>query len=156
MPSSFFAAAEATDEAIGDQPGLGPIAPVPVIFLTARAIELGLKAYLIHCGVSLAHIVDRLGHDLEVCLEEAERHDFSDHARLNDEDRQVLHLLNDSYRSKDLEYFFRGSKTLPEHGPLQTTAVRILDGVAEALPEAHLLLETKAGMIYSAIHRSTT
>ncbi|MEW5962886.1 MAG: hypothetical protein AB1749_04930 [Pseudomonadota bacterium] len=148
----FFAAADATDEAIGSEPGCEIVAPVPVIFLTARAVELGLKAYLIHCGVDLKRIVDELRHDLLMCLEEAEKHGFSP---LENGVRQLLRLLNDSYKFKDLEYFFSGSKTLPEHGALQTVTVRILDEVVSSVPDAQLLLRSKSGQIFSAFHRSS-
>jgi hypothetical protein len=52
----FYAAALATDDAIGDMDGYEITAPTPVNNLIGHAIELGLKAYLLHSGHSLADI----------------------------------------------------------------------------------------------------
>jgi hypothetical protein len=61
----FYAAAVAADKAIGSSPGYEVTAPTPVNYLMGHAIELGLKAYLLHTGTSLGNI-HKIGHRL--CL----------------------------------------------------------------------------------------
>jgi hypothetical protein len=65
----FYAASIATRKALARD----VIAPVPVNYLMGHALELGLKAYLLHHGLTPNQIKRELGHDLLKCLAHAEK-----------------------------------------------------------------------------------
>jgi hypothetical protein len=146
----YFAAAEATDEAIGDQPPYWATAPAPVMFLIGRSLELGLKAFLIHKNVPLEEIKNKIGHNLDRALAAAEKNGLSSVA-LSPEDRAIIKLMNSIYATKDLEYFIRGATTYPVYGPLQTVCKRVLAEVINEIPQARNLLRSRAGQIFESI-----
>jgi hypothetical protein len=120
-----------------------------------RALELGLKAYLVHRGVPLKDLGNswKFSHNLEACLAEAERLGLSGHVAIRDQDRDIVRVVNAVYKPKFLEYFVRGPTTRPQYGFLQETTLRILDAVVAVVPDAHFHLNTKAGQVFSSFHR---
>lgn len=69
----FFEAALAVDDKLGLKLGNEIIAPIPVLYLSAQSIELGLKSFLVFKGVPLDDLPKRkLGHDLIKCLKKAD------------------------------------------------------------------------------------
>jgi len=59
----FYAAAIATDDAIGEKAGHQVTAPVSVNYLIGHSIELALKAYVLQAGGDLA-LIKGIGHRL--------------------------------------------------------------------------------------------
>lgn len=135
----FYAAALATDDAIGDEDGYEVTAPISVNYLVGHAIELGLKAYLLHQGRSLADI-KAIGHRLCLAYEEARKLGLDTHFQPEPEDVSVLNALDALYSDKQFEYIETGPKTFPVFGPLQHFARGLLLGVAHAIPLGKVFL----------------
>jgi hypothetical protein len=124
----FFEAALAVDDRMGRRPGYERIPPTPVLFLVAHSIELALKAYLRHSGMSVSAITD-LRHDLMRCWNVACRHGIETHVSLDDVDLEVIGVLNDLHVSTELRYIVTGAKTFPAFGPLQGAAQKLLNAI---------------------------
>jgi hypothetical protein len=144
----FYAAALATDDAIGAMDGYEITAPTPVNYLIGHAIELGLKAYLLHRGRSLADI-KFMGHRLCLAYNEARKDGLDAHFQPEAEDVSVLDALDTLYSDKQFEYIETGCKTFPVFGPLQHFARELLLGVTRAIPQGELFLreQYKAGQL---------
>jgi hypothetical protein len=144
----FYAAAVATDAAIGDSAGYEITAPPPVNYLMGHAIELGLKAYLLHRGRSLADIKS-IGHRLRFAYDEARKLGLDEHLPPDAIDVSVLDALDALYSDKQFEYIETGFKTFPVFGPLQHFARELLRGLTKAIPNGELLLreECRAGQL---------
>ncbi len=67
----YIDAARLVDTHHGKRPGFELVSPVPAYFLAAHGIELTLKAYLRHEGVSVRDLSRRYGHDLHACYRKA-------------------------------------------------------------------------------------
>jgi hypothetical protein len=144
----FYAAAIATDRAIGDSPGYEITAPTPVNYLMGHAIELGLKAYLLHTGHSLADL-HTIGHRLCVAYSKARVAGLDAHFQPRPEEASVLDTLDALYSDKQFEYIETGLKTFPVFGPLKHFARELLLGVTRAIPKGELFLrdDYKAGQL---------
>ncbi len=144
----FYAAAVATDRAIGDMDGYETFAPTPVNYLIGHAIELGLKAYLLQQGVGLDGI-RKIGHELITAYDEARARGLDNHFTPKDGDISVLQTLDALYSDKQFEYIETGAKTFPVFGPLQQFARGLLLGVTKSIPKGEILLRDKykAGQI---------
>jgi hypothetical protein len=144
----FYAAAVATDRAIGDTAGYEITAPIPVNYLMGHSIELGLKAYLLQQGVGLRRI-HKIGHRLRVGYDEARRFDLDSHFPPESVDVSVLDVLDALYSDKQFEYIETGHKTFPVFGPQQRFARGLLLGVTRSIPNGEILLREKykAGQI---------
>jgi hypothetical protein len=138
----FYAAAIATDDAIGDTDGYEITAPTPVNYLIGHAIELGLKAYLLQSGRSLADIKS-IGHRLCLAYNEARKDGLDAHFQPAPEDVTVLDALDTLYSDKQFEYIETGPKTFPVFGPLRHFARELLLGVTKAIPQGELFLREK-------------
>lgn len=125
----FLEAALAADDKMGMKTGYEIIAPIPVMYLVGHSIELSLKAYLLHKGVSLTKLKN-LGHDLEKCYKKAEEHGLQQHVTLTREDIDVIGVLNKLYSTKELNYFVKGTKQFPVFGPLEALSKKLIDSVA--------------------------
>ncbi len=140
----FFAAAHATNDAIGDDLGHEMHAPMVVNFLVGQALELALKAYLLDQGLSVAQLRRSYGHDLVTLFDDAREKGFGGD-RLRPSDRAILGLLNGPYKARDLQYFTAGTKpAFPVFEPLNGVACAVLRAAVDAIPHAHLLERRKA------------
>lgn len=144
----FYAAAVAADKAIGHSPGYEVTAPTPVNYLMGHAIELGLKAYLLHTGKSLVNI-RRIGHRLCLAYSRARKVGLDEYFPPDAIDVDVLDALDQLYSDKQFEYIETGPKTFPVFGPLRHFARELLLGLTKAVPHGELLLRDryKAGQI---------
>jgi len=97
----------------------------PLYFLLGHAIELSFKSYLLARGESLERL-KRIGHDLNVCLDEAEKAGIVDLVHLSPTDRALVTLMNRSYKSKEFEYRVTGAKSIPFSADLIGLLERIL------------------------------
>ncbi len=145
----FYAAAIVTDDAIGDMPGHDAVAPITVNYLIGHAIELGLKAYLLHRDVPLDHIKYKIGHRLVKARDQAMELGLGEHFQPKADWGDVLEVLDGLYSDKQFEYIETGSKLFPIFGPLQGYAAGLLRAVAGVVPSGTLLLRDnhKPGVI---------
>ena len=121
----FSKAATATDDTLGMEKGFEEIAPVPVMYLRGHSIELILKSYLIHFGADERKL-KKIGHDLTKCYKRAKESGLNKHIELNNGDVEVLSVLNELYKSKQLNYMVKGYKNFPIMGPLETLNKNLL------------------------------
>jgi hypothetical protein len=107
-----------------------------------HAIELGLKAYLLHSGHSLANM-QSIGHRLCLAYNKAREAGLDAHFPPDAIDVSVLDALDHLYSDKQFEYIETGPKAFPVFGPLQHFARELLLGVTRAIPKGELLLRDK-------------
>lgn len=91
--------------------------PVPY-FSYCRAIELGLKAYLLAKGKSIKWIKTELRHDLKKALKHAKQNSLEDLVNTSNKEELEIEIANIYYDEKGFEYFFfenhvTGLKDLP-------------------------------------------
>jgi len=124
----YFDSALAADKVVGERKGYEIVAPAPVMFLIAHAIELALKAYLRNRGATLAEIKG-IGHNLLDCWQESVEKGIEEFVKLSEEDVGVLELISDLHSSTELRYIQTGFKQFPVFGLLESLARKILDTV---------------------------
>ena len=129
----FFKAARCVDKIMGRERGYEILAPIPVLYLTGHSIELALKAYLLHCKVSLDDLKNRLRHDLIKCLKEAEKLNIEKYIKFEKIEIETLKHLNKLYVSKQLEYIKVGSKEYPIYGHIQSFCEKLLNNLGQLL-----------------------
>ena len=142
----YYAAANAADNAIGDDHGHEIHAPMVVNFLVGQAVELGLKAFLLQEGLSVDELRSRkYGHDLIALFDEAKARGFAKGDEVGAHERGMLQLLNGPYKDRELQYFKAGTKeAFPVFGPLEAAAVSILRRLMVEVRQADLLLTRQA------------
>ena len=117
MPSSlfwsaaedFFAAAQKTKS---NDP-LGFESCGVTFYLAGHALELVLKAFLRAKGFSIDDLKNKFSHDLVKLLNQAEAQDLGELVAISKESRQLILMLNDVYKPKDLEYYVAGLQRRP-------------------------------------------
>jgi hypothetical protein len=124
----YYDAAIAADNVIGHRKGYEIVAPAPVMFLIAHAIELALKAYLRWKGVDLGGL-KKVRHNLEACWAAACEHGVTEHVSLTDEELGILRLISDLHSSTELRYIQTGYKQFPVFGPLQQMSAKVLNTI---------------------------
>lgn len=120
----FMEAALAVDAAIC----IRPVALVPALYLVGHSIELSLKAYLLHRGVSLSELRS-LGHNLGSCLKKAEELDLLNHVQFESYEVASFEFLDELYSTKQLEYIVTGEKIFPETYLIMRFANKLSDAV---------------------------
>lgn len=124
-----FDAAIAADDVLGHRKGYEITAPVPVMFLVGQAIELALKAFLLHQGVELRKLRYDYGHELHRALKKAKELGLYKFVPLTTEEESMVELLNTLYASKQLQYIVSGPKTYPVFGPLEAVGRKLVFGI---------------------------
>lgn len=101
-------------------------------FLSCRAIEMGLKAYLLARGDSVK-TVKLLDHDLTRALTESYARGIDVLVELTEADRDVLRAVNAQYRAHTLAYWELFSSVAAPKNPdlhlLSVIAKKLLDGI---------------------------
>jgi hypothetical protein len=128
--AEFLRASLAADDGMGKGREYDFIAPVPVMYLAGHAIELALKSYLLHGGVTLQQLRRRFGHDLGKCFRKAKELGLLDHAKFEEAELGAFHVLDALYSTKQLEYIVTGAKEFPMFGPIQSFARKLNEAVA--------------------------
>jgi hypothetical protein len=130
----YLAAALAADQTLGPTDPDG-VASAPVLYLLGQSVELSLKAFLAHRGVSLEDLKSpkKFGHSLDRCLEKAQELGLPVHIELTELDVATIGTLNALYASKELNYIVTGFRHYPRFGAVRSVAVRILKAVAPAV-----------------------
>lgn len=144
--AEFMEAALAADDKLGNKPGHEIVAPIPVMFLVGQAIELSLKAFLLHRGVTLRQLRKSHGHQLRSALKKAKELGLSSLTQITDEEQSVIELLDDLYASKQLQYIVTGEKVFPVFGSLERVALKLIHAIGHEvgfpprnLPDAPLI-----------------
>ncbi|KXI29585.1 HEPN domain-containing protein [Paraglaciecola hydrolytica] len=84
---------------------------LPSYFLLGRSIELSLKAYLLHSGISIKQLRSKkFGHDLRLLLAESYDQGLANEIEIQDIERGVIQLLSFDYAEKRLEYRVTGGQ----------------------------------------------
>lgn len=126
----YLQAAFDADHGLGHEEGFEVFAPMPVLHLTAHAIELALKAFLRHRGASLTALRLRYGHDLMKAYHRAVREGLLAHVQFDAGEIDALRVLNDLHFSRQLEYIVTGEKEMPIFGPISGFADKLVRAVA--------------------------
>lgn len=121
----FHEAAIAADDILGKKSGYEIIAPIPVLYLIGHAMELSLKAFLLHQGVTLRELKTHFGHDIGKCLKKAKELKLLDLVEFDDHELSAFSVLNTLYSTKQLEYIVTGAKQFPVFGYLQTMSKKL-------------------------------
>lgn len=106
------------------------ISPVPAYFLALHGIELTLKAFLRHKGVSVRDLYKRFGHDLHACHRKAKElglNDVFEESPLDSDAMVMLVRLNDQ---QGLRYIKTGMKHFPLWSIVEALAVRLHQAIA--------------------------
>jgi HEPN domain-containing protein len=98
---------------------------MPAYFLAARAIELGLKSYLLTRGHD-ERALRKISHDLGEVFDQALTVDLRSVTSCTPEEEHCLRWINAYYESKDLEYPKTGFKSYPPLHYLTDFAKRLL------------------------------
>jgi hypothetical protein len=120
------------DPARRDKDHAGYSASLPAYFLAGRAIELGLKSYLLLKGRTEAEL-RRASHDLAAALDLAIGHGLASLMTVTPESDHAVRWINLYYQSKDLEYPTTGYKSYPERRYLSDFAAALLAGLEPEL-----------------------
>jgi hypothetical protein len=146
----FLKAAKIVDENIGNQPGFEVVAPIPALYLVGHSIELSLKSFLLHKGISLRELRSRYyGHNLDACLEKGKRLGLLTYVQFTDQEYRAFEALNTLYSAKQLEYIVTGEKHFPIFGLIELFAVKLckvvsyIVGFGEQLTEYPTLIKLK-------------
>lgn len=104
---------------------------LPAYFLLARSVELSLKAFLLHQGVSAKDLASKkFGHNLSALLNEATSRGLQSHVCLDSPDVGALGLLSDEYLSTRLGYRdTNGTYYLPRIDLTESVATKLVTGI---------------------------
>lgn len=112
---------------------------MPAYLLASRAIELGLKAFLLTCGRD-ERALRGISHDLGKALDEALATGLREVTSFNSEEEQCVRWINEYYWRKDLEYPTTGFKSYPPLAYLTDFADRLLHDLKPKLRKWGLAL----------------
>ena len=106
---------------------------LPTYFLLGRAIELSLKAFLLHTGCT-GQELKRFGHNLTTLYGAANERELPAYARLEQLELGALDLLSQEYLSTRLGYRDTGGTyCLPRIDLAESAARRLVSGVDKAV-----------------------
>ena len=127
----YLEAALVVDERLGRGAEYNRIAPVPAYFLLTHAVELTLKAFLRHNGVSVSDLSSKkFGHNLQVCYDQSVLLGLDKLFKPFAADNQTLSLLVQMNEGHQLRYIKTGAKTFPYWRPTESFAVRLHQAVS--------------------------
>lgn len=106
------------------------ISPVPAYFLALHGIELTLKAYLRHKGVSVRDLQKKFGHDLHACHRKAKELGLNEVFKEQPVDADAMRMLVGLNDQQGLRYITTGMKHFPLWSTVEPLAVRLHKAVA--------------------------
>ena len=133
----FREAADAADKVLGHKPGFEIMAPIPVLYLIGHSMELSLKAYLLHQGVTLNELRKTYGHNLRKCMKKSKELGILSILKIDEHEESAFAVLDELYSTKQLEYIVTGAKTFPIYGYLHTLSTKLLEGVGPYVGYKH-------------------
>lgn len=127
----YIEAALLVDEHDADARPGNQISPVPAYFLALHGIELTLKAFLRHEGVSLRELRSKkYGHDVHACYRKSKELGLLNRFNEQPADLDGLRMLIDLNSDQGLRYIKTGSKQFPLWSLVAPLAVRLHQAVA--------------------------
>ena len=127
----YLEAAIVVDREMGKGKPFLLVSPVPAYFLLTHGIELTLKAYLRHAGLTVEQLGARdLGHGLKALYAKARELGLDDLYQMTAEDTEALELLVAVNEFHQLRYIQTGVATFPLWGVAEPLAVRLHQAVA--------------------------
>lgn len=135
--SEFFEAALDADDKMGLKPGYELMAPVPVMYLVGHSIELSLKAFLLHKGISINNLKRKIGHNLIKAYKKAKEMGLDEYVQLSSADLRILELINNLYASKQLNYVDFENRRYPVFGPLELLNRKLLRAICPLVDYVH-------------------
>lgn len=143
--SEFLFAAVAANEASGHKGSEQHVAPVPVMFLLGQSIELSLKAYLLHRGISLRDLRVTYKHGLRRCHRKARELGLLNQYAPSGQELVALHLLDELYETKQLQYIVTGLRRIPPYKVLEGVALGFLYATAKEVGYPQNRLPSREG-----------
>ena len=110
---------------------LGHISPIPAYFLALHGIELTLKAFLRHKGVSVKDLQKKYGHDIHACHRKAKELGLNDVFREMPIDADAMRMLTALNDRQGLRYIKTGMKHFPLWSIVEPLAVRLHQAVSQ-------------------------
>ncbi|SOE97614.1 hypothetical protein SAMN05414139_10759 [Burkholderia sp. D7] len=109
----------------------GQISPTPAYFLAHHGIELTLKAYLRHVGVTVRELGSKkYGHDLHACYRKAKELGLLNIFKETQSDENAMQMLVGLNDRHGLRYIRTGMKQFPLWSIVEPLAVRLHQAVA--------------------------
>ena len=105
---------------------------LPAYFLFGRAIELTLKAFLLHNGLSISRLASRreFGHSLEKLWAEAVKYGLDQQTQFGAPEEGVIELLSKEYFDMKLTYRVTGGTyCLPDIAGTEDVARRLVRAI---------------------------
>ncbi|MBY0266575.1 MAG: hypothetical protein K2W84_09205 [Burkholderiales bacterium] len=108
------------------------ISPIPAYFLALHGIELTLKAYLRHKGVTVKELRGKkYGHDIHACHRKAKELGLLSIFKEYPADADAIHMLVVLNEHQGLRYIKTGMKQFPLWALVEPLAVRLHQVVAQ-------------------------
>ena len=128
----FIEAALAVREKMANLPGYEIVAPIPALYLVGHSIELSLKGYLLHRGISLTDLRNRrrFGHSLDTCFRKTKELGLLEHVQFSVQEDGAFELLDGLYSTKQLEYIVTGAKHFPVLGLVERFAIKLFNPIS--------------------------
>lgn len=127
----YLEAAILVDNEMGKDAVYSRISPIPAYFLLLHGIELTLKSFLRHKGLTVEQLSGKgLGHDLNALLARARELGLNEVHQLTEQDSEALALLIGANADHQLRYIQTGPKAFPPWGSAEPLAVRLHQAVA--------------------------
>lgn len=127
----YLEAAIVVDQEMGSRKEYAHVSPIPAYFLLTHGLELTLKAYLRHTGLTVEQLGAReLGHDLAALYAKSRELGLDAKHLLTAEDTQAFDMLVAVNEFHQLRYIQTGFKTFPFWSVAEPLAVRLHQAVA--------------------------
>jgi|AP95_1055475.scaffolds.fasta_scaffold48460_2 hypothetical protein len=106
-------------------------------YLVEHGIELQLKSFLLGKGYIIQDLKSskKFGQDLEKILAESIKNNIHHYLEITETEMNIIFLINETYKEKELEYFLLGYKSLPNYSELIKFAKKINDGLSAFVRE---------------------
>jgi hypothetical protein len=128
----YLEAAIVVDQEMGKEKAYAHVSPMPAYFLVSHGIELTLKAFLRHVGLSVEDL-RKVGHDLKALHAKACELGLENLYKMTPADSEAFELLVAVNEFHQLRYIQTGFKTFPLWGAVEPLAVRLHQAVAPAV-----------------------
>jgi hypothetical protein len=110
------------------------VSPIPAYFLAHHGIELTLKSYLRHMGMSVSELASKkYGHNLHSCYRKAKELELLSIFIETPDDVNAFQLLASLNQRHGLRYIQTGMNTFPLWSVVEPLAVRLHQAVAPAV-----------------------
>jgi len=107
---------------------------IPKYYLVCHALELGLKAFLNHKGISVKVLRSKkYGHDLRALFSLARQLGLRKEFHYTSAQWRAIRNLYSHYHSKSFEYLKVGYKTWPPYQVIQSAVAELLGGISPAI-----------------------